>query len=128
VNLDELTEVWTPVSAILAVVAGVAYGVLTGWIATNPVYSTGTASAFRIALISFVFAASAGLVFFALQTLGTYLSGDPNWPRVMSRYGQWLLFSLAIAVTTWLLVARDRSRRRRRAHDVAVAELDEPPR
>ena len=119
-NLSEITEVWTPTSAILAIVAGIAYGLLVGWIATDPNYSAGIASAARLAVIAFVFAASAGLIFFALQTLGTYLSGDPNWPRVMSRYGQWVVFSLAIAVTTWVLVERDRHRRRARAHDRAI--------
>lgn len=122
--MSEITEVWTPASALLAVIAGVGYGALVGWIATDPTYSAGIATAPRLAVIAFVFAASAGLVFFALQTLGTYLSGDPNWPRVMSRYGQWVVFSFAIGVTTWVLVERDRRRRRSRAHERAVAEIE----
>lgn len=123
-NLNDISEVWTPMSAILAIVAGVGYGLLVGWIATDPNYSAGTASALRLAFIAFTFAASAGLVFFALQTLGTYLSGDPNWPRVMSRYGQWVVFSLAIGVTTWFRVENSIRRRRRRAHDLVAAEID----
>src|SRR4051812_43342026 len=76
VTVSDISEVWTPMSAILAIVAGVGYGLLVGWIATDPTYSAGTASAARLAVIAIVFAASAGLIFFALQTLGTYLSGD----------------------------------------------------
>lgn len=123
-NVADITEVWTPLSALLAVFAGVAYGLLVGWIATDPNYSAGTASALRLAVIATVFAASAGLIFFALQTLGTYLSGDSNWPRVMSRYGQWVVFSLSIGITTWVRVERDLQRRRARAHERAVAELE----
>lgn len=119
-NWSDLAEVWTPTSALLAVAAGIAYGLLIGWIATDPSYSAGTASAIRLALIAVVFAASAGLVFFAAQTLGTYLSGDPNWPRVMSRYGQWLVFSGAIGVVTWARVERAHRRRKARAHDIVA--------
>lgn len=119
---EELTEVWSPLSALLAIAAGVAYGILVGWIATNPSYSAGTASALRLAVLASVFAASAGLVFFACQTLGSYLSHDPHWSRVMSRYGQFVVFSLAIGVTTWASVAWDRRRRRSRAHERAIAD------
>lgn len=123
-SLAELTEVWSPLSALLAIAAGVGYGILVGWIATNPAYSSGMASPLRLAVIALVFAASAGLVFFALQTLGSYLSGDPHWSRVMSRYGQWAVFSLAIGVTTWIVVKRDLHQRRNRAHQRAIAELE----
>lgn len=120
ITLDELVRVWTPASAFFAVLSGVIYGLAAGWIATSPTYSAGLASAVRIGIMATLFAASGGLVFFALQALGSYLSHDPLWFRVMSRYGQWLLFSLTIGVTTWLLVRRDRSLRRRRAHEQAV--------
>lgn len=121
-NLAELTEVWTIPSAILAIVAGVAYGLLVGWIATNPAYSSGIAGPIRSAIIATVFAASGGLIFFAFQTLGSYYSNDPHFTRVMSRYGQWLLFSVTIGVTTWALVQRDLRRRRRRARDQVSTE------
>lgn len=120
----DVTEVWSLQSALLAVIAGVGYGMLVGWIATDPTYSAGIATALRLAVIAFVFAASAGLVFFALQTLGTYLSGDPNWPRVMSRYGQWIVFSAAIGVTTWARVERAHRRRKARAHEIVVGEAE----
>lgn len=121
-NLTTLTEVWTPISALMAVVAGIAMGICVGWAATNPLYSSGIATAIRIATLTTSFVAGAGLLFFALQALGSYLSNDPNWPRAMSRYGQWVLFSFSTGVTTWIQITRDRSRRRHRAHDIAVTQ------
>lgn len=121
-NLAELAEVWTPISAAAAIATGVIYGLAVGWIATNPLYSAGLAGAARVAFLALIFAASGGLLFFAGQALGSYLSADEFWYRVMSRYGQWVLFSMAIGLTVWILVQRDRSRRRRRAHDQAVAD------
>lgn len=120
-SLDELSKVWTPSSAVLAIIAGVVYGILAGRVANNPTYSSGVASPIHIAIVTGVFAASSGLIFFAAQTLGSYLSNDPNWSRVMSRYGQWVLFSVTIACTTWALVRRDRAVRRKRAREIITS-------
>ena len=122
-NLAELAEVWTLPSAILAIFSGILFGSAVGWISINPNYSAGIAGPLRIAVIAAVFAASGGLTFYAGQALGSYLSDDPNWHRVMSRYGQWILFSLTIGATTWVLTQRDRHNRRHRAHDLVVGEL-----
>jgi hypothetical protein len=120
----ELTEVWSPLSALIAVISGVLFGLAFGWIATNPAYSrSDLAGPLRIALTVVLFAVSAGLTFYAGQTLGSFLSADPHWSRVMSRYGQWVLFSAAIGVTTWVLIRHDRASRRARARDRAVSEL-----
>ena len=124
ITLAELTEVWSPLSALLALISGVAFGVGAGWFANSPTYSRADLAApLRIALIAALFVASAGLTFYAGQTLGSYLSDDPYWSRVMSRYGQWLLFSAAIGITTWAMIRRDRSNRRHRAHRRALSEL-----
>lgn len=123
----ELTEVWTPLSALIALGSGIAFGTAVGWFAVNPTYSrSDLAGPLRIARDVALFAMSAGLTFYAGQALAGYLVHDPLWFRVMSRYGQWLLFSLAIGVTTWVLVRRDRSLRRRRAHQRALAEIATP--
>lgn len=122
-TFDELVRVWTPASALGAIVGGVIYGLAVGFIATNPNYSAGLVSAFRIGLLTAFFAASGGLIFFALQALGSYIAHDPLWFRVMSRYGQWVLFSATIGFTTWHLVRRDRIRRKRAAHDRALEDL-----
>jgi uncharacterized membrane protein len=116
-TLADLAEVWTGPSALFAIASGVLFGVAVGWISINPNYSAGVASAVRIGAIAFMFAASGGLTFYAGQALGSYLSDDPSWYRVLSRYGQWIVFSLAIGVTTWFLIHRDRGARRRRAHE-----------
>lgn len=123
-TLAELTEVWSPLSALIATVSGVLFGLAFGWIAINPVYSrSDLAGPVRVAFWTALFAASAGLVFYAGQTLGSFLSADPHWSRVMSRYGEWVLFSLAIGVTTWALIRRDRSARHQRARNRAISEM-----
>lgn len=119
------SEVWTPYSALFAIVAGIVIGLGTGWFATNPLYSTGIAAPRRLATLIAFFLICLGLAFFATQTLGTYLSGDPMYPRVMSRYGQWVVFSLAIGVTTWYLIRRDRNRRHARARANVANDRDQ---
>lgn len=124
VTLADLTAVWTPPSALVALVSGVVFGLGVGWIATSPSRSrSDLAGPLRIGLTAALFVASAGLTFYAGQTLAGYLGHDPLWFRVMSRYGQWLLFSLAIGATTWLLIRRDRGARRRQAHSRALSEM-----
>ena len=115
-SLADLAAVWTLPSAEFAVLSGIRFGLAVSWISTNPNYSAGLASALRVGVIAFFFAASGGLIFYAGQALGSYLSADPIWYRVLSRYGQWIVFSLSIAVTTWVLIRRDQRDRQRRAH------------
>ena len=120
----DLTAVWTPLSALVALISGVLFGLAFGVFATSPIHSrSDLAGPLRIALIATLFAMSAGLTFYAGQSLAGYVSHDPLWFRVMSRYGQWLLFSAAIGVTTWALIRRDRRCRRSRAHSRALSEL-----
>ena len=123
-TLADLTAVWAPLSALIALVSGVAFGLGVGWVANSPSRSrSDLAGPLRIALTASMFVASAGLMFYAGQTLAGYISDDPLWFRVMSRYGQWILFSLAIGATTWAHIRWDRSNRRHRAHDRALSEL-----
>lgn len=123
-TLQALTEVWTPLSIAAAIVSGLVLGLgLIGWLATNPRYSAGLAGDATIAGLTFAISAFALLVFYALQTLATYLVGDDAWPRVASRYGLWVVCSAAIALGTWLRLRRDRSTRKSKAHDRAVDEL-----
>jgi hypothetical protein len=126
VTLGSLVEVWTPLAAAFAILSGVAFGLAVGWISVNPSYSAGVAGALRIGILATLFAASGGLMFFAGQALAGLLGHDPLWNRVMSRYGQWILFSVSIGMTTFVLVRRDRAARRRRAHDRAVASMTDP--
>jgi hypothetical protein len=120
----ELTEVWNPLSALIAAISGVLFGFAFGWLATSPTHSrSDLGTPRRIALWAGLFAASAGLVFYAGQTLGSFLSADPHWSRVMSRYGEWLVFSGAIAATAWALIRHDRWMRRLRARNRAISEM-----
>lgn len=120
----DLTAVWTPLSACVALISGVLFGLAFASIATSPTRSrSDLATPLRIALIAALFSASAGLTFYAGQSLAGYVVHDPLWFRVMSRYGQWVVFSLAIGATSWVLIRRDRRGRRNRAHDRALDEL-----
>lgn len=123
----DLTSVWTPLSAGGALVSGVMFGLAFGLFAINPTRSrSDLAGPLRIALIATLFAASAGLVFYAGQALAGYLVADPLWFRVMSRYGPWLVFSASIGVTTWVLIRHDRSDRHSRARKRALDRLGKP--
>lgn len=121
-NLAELVTVWTFPSVALAILTGVTFGAGVGWISVNPQYSAGIAGPVRIGFLAFLFGTFGGMTFYAGQALGSYLSDDPNWYRVLSRFGLWLVFSASIGVTTAFLVWRDRKRRRLRAHDRVIAE------
>lgn len=122
-TLTDLTAVWAPLSGLIAIISGVVFGIAFGWLATSPTHSrSDLETPHKIAFWMTAFAASAGLVFYAGQTLGSFMSNDPLWSRVMSRYGEWLVFSVAVGLTMWLLVRHDRGARRTRAYNRAVSE------
>lgn len=127
-TIADLTAVWTPLSALVAIASGVLFGLAFGLFASSTRSRSDLAGPLRIALTGALFVASAGLTFYAGQTLAGYLVHDPLWFRVMSRYGQWVLFSGSLGATSWLLIRHDRSGRRRRAHDRAVIEIEEETR
>jgi len=111
-TLDQLTEVWTPLSTIANFVGGLLFGVLgVGWAAVHPTYSARLARPAELAVITFLMTAAAGLVFYGIQTATTYLGDDASWTRVVGRFGIWLLFAIAIAVGAWLRMRWDLHRR-----------------
>lgn len=123
-TLEQVSEVWTPLSVASAAIAGVLFGFLAiGLVTTKARFSSGDAGPLEVGFLTFALVASAGLVFYALQAVTTYLGGDPQWTRVVSRYGLWLLYSAALGVGTLLRSQLALRRRRSRAHDRAVDEL-----
>lgn len=122
-TLATFTEVWTPLSIAAAVLPGLAFGYFAvGWLAIHPRYSTGLASGAEIGGLTFILTAGVALLFFAFQAAATYAVHDPAWPRVVSRYGTWVIFAAAIGLAAWARIRRDRRQRRARAHDRALAE------
>ena len=90
----DLFVVWTPGSVVSATVGGLLIGGLISR-ASNPRFD-----AVESAVLSFAFSALAGATFFAGQAVDTFAGKDGEvlgW-RVVSRFGEWVLFSVAIAI------------------------------
>jgi hypothetical protein len=120
----QLTEVWTPLSTIANFLGGLLFGLLgVGWAAVNPAYSARLALPREVALITFLMTASGGLVFYGIQTATSVIGEDPAWTRVVSRFGIWVLFAVAIGAGAWIRLRWDLWRRHAKAHTQAVAEL-----
>lgn len=120
-----LTEVWTPLSVALAVISGLAVGViLVGRYAANPAYASGVASPAEYASLAGIMGLAIGVIFYGGQILTSYLGGDTEWTRVVSRFGIWAMYSLAIGLGTWIRIRRHIARRRAAVHDQAVAEVE----
>lgn len=123
-TLEELTAVWTPLSLGVAVLSGALLGyVVLGRFAADPAYASGIASPLEVAVLTFVLTAAAGLIFYGGQIGTSWIGGDTAWTRVVSRYGIWLAYSVAIGVGLWIRLHRHLARKHAEVHDRAVSEL-----
>ena len=110
-----LLVVWTPATMAVAVLAGIGVGYwIVGRFAADPRWAAASASPRGLGILVAVLAAIVGLVFYVGQATATFVEGDPNWPRVVSRFGLWLLYAVFLGLGTWRRVA-DQVRARRTA-------------
>ena len=124
-TLGQLVEVWTPLSVVAAIAAGLVVGfVLVGRFASDPAYASGVATPIEYGVIIAVLAAAIGMIFYSLQIFTSYIGGDTAWTRVVSRFGLWVLYAAAIGLGTWVRLRRHISRKHNEAHDRAVSELE----
>lgn len=123
-TLDQLTEVWNLASILFAICAGVGLGALAvGHYASDPAYASGEATSAEYGVLVGFLAIAIGLVFFGFQVLATYLDGDPHWTRVVSRFGVWVVYSVAIGLGTGMRLTWHTSRKHAEAHARAEQEL-----
>jgi hypothetical protein len=90
--------VWTPASVLTALIGGGALGLLIVSRFENPRFD-----ALETVAVMVIIGMLAGLVFFAGQAVETYYSDGPAFAwRVISRFGLWGLFVVAMAFGTGL--------------------------
>lgn len=124
-TLEQLVEVWTPLSIAAAVLSGLVVGYfLVGRFASDPAYASGIAGPFDYAVITAVLSIAIGMIFYSLQILTSFIGGDTAWTRVVSRFGLWVLYAIAIGVGTWIRLRRHIRRKHVEAHERAIHELE----
>lgn len=124
-TIQELVEVWTPLSIVAAILSGLVVGYfLVGRFASDPAYASGIAGPVDYALITAVLSIAIGMIFYSLQILTSFIGGDTAWTRVVSRFGLWVLYALAIGFGTWLRLRRHIALKHVEAHERAVHELE----
>ena len=124
-TLAQFVEVWTPLSTWAAVVSGFLMGFLViGYFASDPTYASTSTTPARVGVLTAVLVLALGMVFYGLQIFGSYLDGDTTWTRVVSRFGLWVLYGLAIGFGTWVRLQRHLARKHVEVHDRAVHELE----
>lgn len=122
-TIAELTAVWTPLAMLIALGEGLLFGyVLIGRFAVDPAYATRVARPLEYGALTALMTAAAGLVFYAGQILASYLGGDTAWTRVVSRYGIWVAFSVAIGFGMWVRLHRHLARKHAEVHDRATSD------
>ncbi len=124
---SELIEVWSPLSILAALVSGLIVGyLLVGRFASDPAYASGVSTPIEYGIVAAVLAAALGAIFYGLQIATSWFGGDTAWTRVVSRFGLWALYSVAIGIGTWIRLNRHIARKHAEAHERAVAELGAP--
>lgn len=124
-TFDQLVEVWNLASVVFAIFAGTLLGALAvGHYASDPSYASGQATPVDYAVLVGVMTTAVGLVFFGFQVLGSFLDDDPLWTRVVSRFGLWVVYSVAIGVGTWARLRWHAQRKRAEVHARADHELN----
>lgn len=123
--VDQVLSVWNPATVAFALVAGFLLGFLAvGRYAADPAYASGEASPSEYGVLVTVLAGATGLVFFSFQILGTYLDGDPLWPRVLGRLAIWFIYCAAIGAGTATRLTWHVDRKHAEARENATRELD----
>src|SRR5258706_15841948 len=98
-TLAELVSVWTPLSIGVAMASGALLGyVALGRFAADPAYASGIAGPGEVAILATVLTAATGLIFYGGQVGTSWIAGDAGWVRLLSRYGIWLAYSIAIGI------------------------------
>lgn len=125
--MNELTaafgEVWTPATSITALMAGLAMGFfVVGTIAANPLYASNLAAASAVGRLVGGMAIITGVVFYVGQAIAAIADGDAGWPRVVSRFGLWMVYAIALGIGSWLRLRRHAAMRAKAA--VAQAHLE----
>lgn len=121
----ELTEVWRPLDIAFALVEGLVFGyVVVGRLAADPTYASGKASPVQVSWWTALSTAAAGFLFFGGQILASFLGHDTSWTRVASRYGIWVVFSVAVGSGLFGRLTRHLSRKHAEVHDQAVSDLE----
>lgn len=119
----ELSEVWRPLDIGFAVIEGLLFGyIVVGRFAADPTYASGLAEPREIAWITAWSTAAAGFLFFGGQILASFLGHDASWTRVVSRYGIWVVFSVAVGIGIFVRLVRHMRRKHAEVHDQAVSE------
>lgn len=123
--MGQLFAVWSPATLVGAIVAGALVGYLiVGRFASDPEYASLLASAREIGLLTAVLASLLGIVFYVVQAVSSYADGDPQWPRVISRFGLWLVYAGVLGIGTWLRLEHAAAQRKRNALAQAHREID----
>lgn len=124
-----MTTVWTPQTLIVATIAGFTLGaVVLAYLTDLPAYAS-DATPIEVAVGVAVSAIIAGAVFYAGQIIVD--SQEDLAVRLVSRFGVWVFYSVAMAGGTAVGLAVRRHARHRRLRALALEEVDDetlPPR
>ena len=94
--MTDLLVVWTPTAVLTAVVGGFVLGLLLVSRFENPRFD-----AIETVAVMLIIGMFAGLVFWSGQAIETYNTEGPEYAwRVISRFGLWSVFVLAMALGT----------------------------
>lgn len=118
-----VTEVWSPATLIVSVVAGIGVGYwIVGRVAADPAWVSATASARGLGLLAATLMIGVGLVFYVGQATATAVEGGP-WERVVSRFGLWVVYAMFLGLGTGRRVADHIEARKAAARIRAQREL-----
>jgi uncharacterized membrane protein YedE/YeeE len=92
--MDWLFDVWSVPGVTAAIVGGLVFG----WAIRRPFYILVVTQT----TIVFFFVLLTGAVFFGGQIVDTLLADPVHASRVTSRFAEWVVFSLAVAIGTRL--------------------------
>lgn len=122
--MTELFGVWTPATAIAAIVGGLGFGyVFTAAIIRTALFASLAIPARVGAVLMGLLMMGAGILFYLGQVAATIAGGDSQWPRVLSRFTLWLVYAIFLAVGTYFAARRDEQRRHAWARETAQREV-----
>jgi len=120
-----ISDTWTVATIVVAVAAGLGVGYLMlGKLASNPAYASQYLTSRSVGILVIVTALFSGGAFYIGQIVATAAEGDGGWARILSRYGLWIIYSIALGIGTSFRLDKYSKRRMKKIYESVKHDIE----
>lgn len=120
-------QTWSLSTVVVAVLAGIGVGwAILGQLAADTTYASPTLTPRQVGVVVVWTGLAAGLAFYVGQTVASAADGDFAWPRIVGRYGLWVLYAFSLGIGSYFRLRRHLAAKQAQAEHRAHVEIEGP--